>query len=66
MAETAGRRRHPTWLRVTLIALQAVALVLGIVVGTATYSAWSQPHESDVTTTTTVAPEAPVTEDTLG
>jgi hypothetical protein len=66
MAEATGRRRHPTWLRATLIALQALAIVLGVVVGTATYEAWSQPDEPEVPTTTTVVAEVPVTEATLG
>ena len=66
MAEAAGRRRHPPWLRATLIALQALGIVVGVVVGTATYEAWSQPDEPDPPTTTTVVPAVPVTEDTLG
>jgi hypothetical protein len=66
MGQAAGRRRHPTWLRVVLIALQVLGIVLGVVLGTATYDAWSQPDEPDVTTTTTVVAEVPVTEDTLG
>jgi hypothetical protein len=67
MAEAAsGRRRHPAWLRWTLVALQALGIVLGIVVGTATYEAWSQPDEPEVPTTTTVVREVPVTEPTLG
>ena len=66
MGEVAGRRRHPTWLRVVLIALQALGIVLGVVLGTATYDAWSQPDEPDTPTTTTVVAEVPVPEDTLG
>jgi hypothetical protein len=66
MAEAGGRRRHPTWVRVVLVALQALGIVLGIVLGTATYEAWSQPDEPDVPTTTTVVAEVPVTADTLG
>jgi hypothetical protein len=67
MAEEAGRRRrHPTWLRVVLVGLQALGIVVGVVVGTATYHAWSQPDDPDPPTTTTVVPEAPVPVDTLG
>ena len=62
----SGRRRHPTWLRAVLIGLQAVGIVLGIVLGTATYDAWSQPDEPGPPTTTIVVPEVPVTPDTLG
>jgi hypothetical protein len=65
MAEERGRR-YPTWVRVVLIGLQAVGIVVGIVVGTATYDAWSQPDDGGSPTTTTVVPEVPVTEAPLG
>ena len=68
MAE-AERRRYPTWLRVTLVALQAVGVVGGLVLGVLTYEAWSEPDTpASATTTTAVVPETPVpvTEDTLG
>ena len=40
-----GGRRYPTWVRVTLVGLQAAGIVVGLVVGTATYDAWSEPDE---------------------
>jgi hypothetical protein len=60
------RPRYPTWVRVVLIALQAAGVIGGVLLGNATYSAWSEPDEPTVVTTTTVAPAVPVTEDTLG
>jgi hypothetical protein len=60
------RGRYPTWVRVTLVGLQAVAIVVGLVVGTATYEAWSEPDEPEAVTTTTVPRAVPVTEATLG
>ncbi|HYF46544.1 MAG TPA: hypothetical protein VD926_10070 [Acidimicrobiales bacterium] len=66
-AANRGRRRYPTWVRVVLVALQAAGVAGGVLLGNATYDAWSEPDEpTAVTTTTTVAPAVPVTEDTLG
>jgi hypothetical protein len=67
MSEVDGeRRRYPTWTRVALVALQVIGLALGLVLGTATYNAWSQPHEPTTTTTTSVVPVTPEPPDTLG
>ena len=60
------RRRHPTWLRVTLVALQAAGLVVGLLLGNATYEAWSEPDAPEAVPPTTVAPAVPVPEDSLG
>jgi hypothetical protein len=60
------RPRHPPWLRAVLAGLQAVGLVVGLVVGTATYRAWSDPGEPVPTTTTAVVPETAVPPTTLG
>ena len=60
------RRRYPTWARVALVALQAAGLAVGLILGTATYNAWSQPDTPDPVTTTTVVVPEPVTPDTLG
>lgn len=62
----ADGRRYPTWVRVTLIGLQAVGIVVGLVVGTATYEAWSQSDDAEPPTTTTVVAEVPVPPDTVG
>jgi hypothetical protein len=66
--EPGERRRYPTWVRVALVGLQAAAVVVGLLLGNATYEAWSKPDNSASTTTTTVVQEQPVpiTEDTLG
>jgi hypothetical protein len=68
--EGEGRRRYPTWLRVVVVALQALAVVVGLLVGNATYEAWSAPDDPPPPTTVVapVAPasEAPVTEDPTG
>ena len=65
--EDGGRPRHPTWVRVVLIALQGLGLVVGLVVGVLSYDAWSQADDSGATTTTTVVPpETEVPPDTLG
>jgi len=66
MAAERERGRHPTWVRVVLVALQLLGLVGGLVLGNASYQAWSDPDEPTVATTTTVVPAVPVTEDTLG
>jgi hypothetical protein len=63
-----ARRRHPTWVRVALVGLQALGLVGGLLLGMLTYAAWSQPADSDpssVTTTTVIPPETAVPPDTL-
>ncbi len=64
--EDTERRRHPTWVRVALVALQAAGLVVGLVLGNATYRAWSEPDPPEAVTPTSVAPAVPVTEDPLG
>jgi hypothetical protein len=64
MADGEERRRYPTWVRVLLVGLQAAGVVFGLVLGVATYDAWSQPDTPASATTTTVV--VPVTEDTLG
>ncbi len=67
MVDDDGRRRHPTWVRVLLIGVQAAGLIVGLVVGVLTYDAWSQPDDGGATTTTTaVTPEMAVPPDTLG
>ena len=69
MSAGAERRRYPTWVRVTLVGLQALGVVLGLVLGVATYDAWSEPDTpASATTTTVVVPETvvPVTEATPG
>jgi hypothetical protein len=68
MADERERPRYPTWVRATLVALQALGLVVGLVIGNATYESWSEPDEPAVVTTTSVVPAVPVPvpEDTLG
>lgn len=64
-AEGDGRRRYPTWLRVVVVALQALAVVVGVLVGNATYEAWSTPDDPPAPTTV-VAPVVPVPEAPAG
>ncbi|HEY5888188.1 MAG TPA: hypothetical protein VIT24_10705 [Acidimicrobiales bacterium] len=52
----AERRRYPTWLRAVLVGLQALGVIGGVVLGTLTYDAWSQPTAPDLSTTTTAVP----------
>jgi hypothetical protein len=58
----AERRRYPTWVRVTLVGLQAGGVVVGLLLGHATYDAWSKPDTPASATTTTVVQAVPVTE----
>ncbi|MET1050296.1 MAG: hypothetical protein ABWZ55_11780 [Acidimicrobiales bacterium] len=62
------RPRYPTWVRVALVALQALGVIGGLVLGVLTYDAWSQPDDPEVSTTTTtvVSPETAVPPATLG
>ena len=65
MVDDRRRPRYPTWVRAVLVGLQVLGVVVGVVVGNLTYSAWSEPDAPAVPTTTVVAPaepEAPVTE----
>ena len=62
------RRPYPTWVRAVLVSLQALGVVGGVVLGTLTYEAWSQPADPVPTsqTTTAVPPETEVPPVTLG
>ena len=64
------RRRYPTWVRAVLVGLQALGVLGGVVLGTLTYDAWSQPADpeptSTSTTTTAVPPDTEVPPVTLG
>jgi hypothetical protein len=62
------QRRYPTWLRAVLVGLQALGVIGGIVLGTLTYEAWSQPADPvpTSTTTTVVPPETETPPVTLG
>lgn len=67
MVVDGGRGRYPTWVRAVLVGLQVLGIIVGVVVGTMTYEAWSEPDAPETTpTTTVVTPEAPVPADTLG
>ena len=69
MVDGEGHRRpYPTWVRVVLVSLQALGVVGGVVLGTLTYDAWSQPADPAPTSTTTTAvpPETEVPLVTLG
>jgi hypothetical protein len=66
MAAERERPRYAPWVRVVLVGLQVLGLVVGLVLGNATYDRWSEPDPPEVVTTTTVVPAVPVPEDTLG
>jgi hypothetical protein len=57
---TDDERRYPRWLRIVLVAVHVVAVAGGILIGNATYQAWSEPDVEPAPTTTTVAPAVPV------
>ncbi len=66
MEGDGARRLYPTWVRVTLVGLQALGVVAGLVLGVLTYDAWSQPDDGAAPTTTVVTPATEVPPDTLG
>ena len=60
-------RRYPTWVRVLLFSLSVAGVLVGIVVGSLTYAAWSEPDdEGPAATTTIVDPAEPEPPETLG
>lgn len=71
MGEPTREHRHPTWLRVVLVGLQAAGVVLGLVLGLVTYQAWSEPDgdaagPGTATSLPAPVPETPAPEATLG